>query len=60
VLHADLNVPTIREDITEFIVQYRDKTTTHTNELASTLLEEEEEYRRLIIFEPTDLTSRFP
>jgi hypothetical protein len=40
VLHADLKVPTIREEITKFNIKYRDKITTHTNELASTLLEE--------------------
>jgi hypothetical protein len=34
------------------------KITTHPNELASTLLEEEEP-RRLKRFKPTDLTTRF-
>jgi len=34
VLHADLKVPTIREEITKFNVKYRDKITTHQNELA--------------------------
>jgi hypothetical protein len=41
VIHAGLKVPTIREEITKFSVKNRDKTTTHPNELASTLLEEE-------------------
>ena len=58
VIHADLKVPTIREEITNFSVKYRDKTTTHTNELAYTLLEEDEP-RRLKRFKPTDLTTRF-
>jgi len=58
VLHADLKVPTIREEITKFSVKYIDKITTHPNDLASTLLEEEEP-RRLKRFKPTDLTSRF-
>jgi hypothetical protein len=58
VLHTDLKVPTIREEITKFSVRYRDKITTHPNELASTLLEEEEP-RRLKRFKPTDLTTRF-
>jgi hypothetical protein len=58
VLHTDLKVPTIREEITKFSVKYRDKITTHPNELASTLLEEEEP-RRLKRFKPTDLTTRF-
>ena len=58
VLHADLKVPTIREEITKFNVKYKDKTTTHPNKLASTLLEEEEP-RRMKIFKPTDSTTRF-
>ena len=58
VLHADLKVPTIREEITKFSVKYRDKITTHPNELASTLLEEEEP-RKLKRFKPTNLTYRF-
>jgi hypothetical protein len=41
-LHADLKVPTLREEITKFGVKYRDKITTHPNELASILLEKEE------------------
>jgi hypothetical protein len=45
VLHTDLKVPTIREEITKFTVKYRDKNTTHPNELASTLLQEEEPRR---------------
>ena len=53
VIHAGLKVPTIREEITKFSVKYRDKITTHPNELASTLLEEEES-RRLKRFKPTD------
>jgi hypothetical protein len=36
-----LTVPTIRDEITKFSVKYRDKITTHPNELASTLLGEE-------------------
>jgi hypothetical protein len=44
--------------ITKFSVKYRDKTATHPNGLASTLLEEEKP-RRLKRFKPTDLTARF-
>jgi hypothetical protein len=58
VLHAYLKIPAIREEITKFISKYRDKITTHPNELASTLLEEEES-RRLKRFKSTDLTTRF-
>jgi hypothetical protein len=57
ILHTYLKVPTIREEITKFNINYRDKITIHPNELTSTLLEEEP--RRLKRFKPTDLTSRF-
>jgi hypothetical protein len=40
-LHIDLKVPTVRDEITKFNIKYRDKITTHLNELASTLLAEE-------------------
>jgi hypothetical protein len=53
-----LKLPTIREEITKFSGKYRDKITTHPNELASTLLEEEEP-RRLKRFNPADLTTKF-
>ena len=53
-----LKVPTIKEEMTKFSVRYRDKITTHPNELAPTLLEEEEP-RRLKRFKPTDFTTRF-
>jgi hypothetical protein len=33
VLHTDLKVPTVREEITKFSVKYRDKITTHPNKL---------------------------
>jgi hypothetical protein len=58
ILHTDIKLPTVREEITKFSVKYRDKITTHTNELASTLLAEEVP-RRLKRFKPTDLTTRF-
>jgi hypothetical protein len=58
VLHVDLKVPTLRDEMTKFSVKYRDKIITHSNELASTLLEKEEP-RRLKRFKPTDLTTRF-
>jgi hypothetical protein len=58
VLHTDLKLPTFTEEITNFNVKYRDKITTHTNKLPSTL-HEEEEPRRLKSFKPTDLATRF-
>jgi hypothetical protein len=58
VLHTDLKVPTVREEITKFMIKYTDKITTHPNELSSTLLEEEQP-RSLKGFKPTDLTTKF-
>jgi len=58
VIHIDLKVPTIREEITEFNVKYGYNITTHPNELSSTILEEEEP-TKLKRFKPTDLTTRF-
>jgi hypothetical protein len=46
VIHTDLEVPTVREEIAEFSIRYSDKITIHPNKLASTLLEEEVEPRR--------------
>jgi len=57
VLHADRKVPTVREEITKFSVKYRDKITTHPNELTSTLLEENP--RKLKKFKPTYLRTRY-
>jgi hypothetical protein len=54
-MHTNLKVPLIREGITKFSVRYRDKITTHPNELTSTLLEKEG-HRILERFKPTDLT----
>jgi hypothetical protein len=51
------DVPTIRDEITKFSVKYGDKMTTYTNELASTLLEEEES-KRLKRFRPTYLNNQ--
>jgi hypothetical protein len=56
--YIHLEVPTLIEEITKFSVKYRNKITTHPNELASTLLAEEKS-RRLKRFRPTDLTTRF-
>jgi hypothetical protein len=51
-------MPTIREEITKFIVKHRDNITKHSNELSSTLLEEEDP-RRPNRFIQTALTTIF-
>jgi hypothetical protein len=57
-LHTDLQIPTVKAEITNFSTKYRGKLTTHPNELIPALLEEEER-RRLKRFKPIDLTTRF-
>jgi hypothetical protein len=52
-LHADVGIPTVREEITS---KYKHKITVHPNELAITLLNDVDEPRRLKRHKPTDLT----
>jgi hypothetical protein len=59
VLHADLGIPTVREEITNISRKYKGKITTQTNELAIILLNNPEEPRRLKRHKPTDLPTRF-
>jgi hypothetical protein len=58
-LHADLRMPTVREEVTNLSWKYKGKITTHTNELATILLNDEDEPRRLKRHKPNDLTKRF-
>jgi murein L,D-transpeptidase YcbB/YkuD len=58
VLHTDLQIPTVKAEITNFSTKYRKKLTTHPNELIPALLEEEEP-RRLKRLKPTERTTRF-
>ena len=58
ILHTDLQIPTAKAEIANFSTKYREKLITHTKELISVLLEEEEP-RRLICFKPTELITRF-
>jgi len=57
-LHTDLQIPTVKAEITNFSIKYREKLTIHPNELTPALLEEEKP-RRLKRFKPTELTTRF-
>jgi hypothetical protein len=56
-LHTDLGISAVREDITNFSHKYKDKLTAHPNKLATTLLNDEVEPRRLKRFKPADLIS---
>jgi hypothetical protein len=57
-LHTDLQIPTVKTEITNLSIKYREKLTTHPKELTPALLEEVEP-RRLKCFKPTELTTRF-
>ena len=59
ILHTDLQIPTVKAEITNFSTKYQEKLITHPNELTPALLEEEET-RRSKRFKPTELTTRFP
>jgi len=58
-LHTDLQIPTIREEITKFSTNHRAKLLTHPNELTSNPLIEQGP-GRLKRYIPLDLPTRFP
>jgi hypothetical protein len=58
-LHVNPSIPTVREEVTNISWKYKGKITTHTNELATILLNDEDEPRRLKRHKPNDLTTRF-
>jgi len=45
ILHTDLQIPTVKEEITNFSTKYREKLITHPSELIPALLDEEEPRR---------------
>ena len=47
ILHTDLQIPTVKAEITNFSTKYREKPITRPNKLIPALLEKEEEPRRL-------------
>jgi hypothetical protein len=54
-MHTDLGISPVREEITNISHKYKDKLTAHPNEVATTLLNDEVEPRRLKRFKPADL-----
>jgi len=58
-LHTDLQIPTIREEITKFSTNHTAKLLTHPNKLTSNLLIEQGP-GRLKRYKPLDLPTRFP
>ena len=57
-LHTDLQIPTVKAEITNFSTKYREKLITHPNELVPALPADEDP-RRLKRFMPTELKTRF-
>ena len=57
-LHTDLQMPTIREEITKFSTHYRAKLDTHQNDLTSKLITKQGP-TRLKRYKPSDLPTRF-
>jgi hypothetical protein len=57
-LYTDLQMPTVQDEITKCITNYRAKLFTHPNELTSILLDEQGP-GRIKRFRPTDLPTRF-
>ena len=58
-LHTDLQIPTIRKEITKFITNHRAKLLTHPTKLTPNLLIEQGP-GRLKLYKPLDLPTRFP
>jgi hypothetical protein len=58
ILHADLSIPTIREEVTKHNITHKDKLRQHPNQLIPILLEEQGP-KRLKRYNPFDLTHRF-
>jgi hypothetical protein len=59
ILHTDLLIPTVREEITKHCIAHKDKLLQHTNQLIP-IIREEQWPKRLKRYKPTDLTHRFP
>jgi hypothetical protein len=59
VLHKDLGIPSIREEIKNSSKKYKDRLQTHPNDLATNVFDDEGEVRRLKKFKQSDLSTRF-
>jgi hypothetical protein len=58
ILRQDLQIPSVKEEIRRFSIQYSSRLQTHPNSLAVQLMEPQE-HRRLKRHLPTDLITRF-
>lgn len=59
IIQRDLKIPSVKDEITNFSKKYEDRLSAHPNELAVTLLNTDNDLRRLKRFKPSDLSERF-
>ena len=59
VIHNDLQISTVKEEIKSFSTKYHLRLECHPNVLATNLLDITEQTRRLRRFKPSDLLNRF-
>lgn len=59
IIQSDLKIKTVREEIKSFYEKYQARLIVHPNNLATQLLENNDEIRRLKRFKPSDLSTRF-
>lgn len=59
IIERDLQVATVRSEVSKASVKYREKNFSHPNALASNLFNPDGEVRRLKRFKPDDLITRF-
>lgn len=59
VIQRDLKIASVKEEIKKHSVNYSMKLSTHPNELAVNLLNEKTDKRKLKLFKPIDLSSKF-
>lgn len=59
IIEKDLQVQSIKTEVTKYSEKYKDKTSAHSNDLVRELFNVNSEVRRLKRFKPTDLINRF-
>lgn len=59
VIHSDLKINFVKEEIRNYSVKYNERLSAHPNRLAVNLLQTENVERRLKRFKPSDLSERF-
>ena len=59
ILHRDLEIPTVKEEISKFSNRYNIRVNNHQNPLVTRLLGTSDQIRRLERHYPLDLSTRF-